>query len=220
MASLSFVPEWFFVYSLAFGLAFAIITLAVSLYSFKIYRLSGQRQSKIFGTAFLFFSLSYLIQFILNLAVFSELDDKIFSLIEFQHLITLNTLSIFAHMILFTFGLITLIYMILNIKNKWIYSGLMLVSVLFILLSANKINVFYVLSSFLLAIISLYYFQHSIKYKNSRSVLAVVAFFFLLVGHIHFIFLMNSPVDYVLGNFLELAAYILILVNLLRVLKK
>ena len=220
MAGLSFVPEWFFVYSLAFGLAFAIITLAVSLYSFKIYRLSGQRQSKIFGTAFLLFSLSYLIQFILNLTVFSELNEQIFSLIEFQHLITLNTLSIFAHMILFTLGLVSLVYMVLNVKNKWIYSGLMIASVLLIFFSANKINFFYVISSILLAIVSVYYFQHSIKDKNSKSVLIVVAFFFLLIGHIHFIFLVNNQIEYVLGNFLELAAYILILVNLLRVLKK
>ncbi|MCX6750610.1 MAG: hypothetical protein NTZ83_04080 [Candidatus Pacearchaeota archaeon] len=220
MATLSFVPEWFFIYGLAFGLAFAIISLVVSLYSFKIYRLSGQRQSKLFGVAFLLFSISYFIQFFLNLAILSELNEKILNAIEFQNVITMNTLSIFAHMILFTLGLVTLIYMILNVKNKWIYSGLMLVSVLFLLFSANKINFFYVFSSVLLIIISIYYLQHSIKHKNSRSLLMVIAFFFLLIGHIHFIFLINHEIEYVLGSFLELAAYILVLVNLLRVLKK
>jgi len=220
MATLSFVPEWFFVYGLVFGLAFAIITLAVSLYSFKIYRLSNQKQSKLFGTAFLLFSISYFIQFFLNLAIFSELNERILNLIEFQNLITLNTLSIFVHMILFTFGLVTLIYMILNVKNKWIYSGMMLISVLFLLISANKINFFFILSSLLLIIILIYYFQHSIKHKSSRSVLMIVAFFLLMIGHIHFIFLINHEIEYVLGSFLELAAYILILVNFLRVLKK
>lgn len=220
MANLSFVPEWFFVYSLIFGLAFSIICFAVSLYSFKIYKLSGQRQSKHFGVAFLFFSLSYIIQFVLNLVIFSEVNERFLNIIEFQNIITINTLSIFAHMILFTFGLITLIYMILGVKNKWIYSGLMLASLLFLVFSANKINFFYVLSSLLLIILSIYYFQHFIKNKNSKSVLMVIAFFLLFVGHIHFIFLMNNEIEYALGSFLELSAYILILINLVRVLKK
>jgi hypothetical protein len=220
MAHLAFIPEWFFAYGLVFGLAFAIITLAVSLYSFKIYRLSGQRQSKLFGTAFLFFSISYFIEFFLNLSIVSELNEKIISLIDFQNIITLTNLSIVIHMILFTLGLVTLFYMILNVKNKWIYSGLMLASVLFLLFSANKIIYFFIISSLLLIIISIYYFQHSIKHKNSKSIPIVLAFFFLLVGHIHFIFSINYEIEYVLGSFLELAAYILVLVNLLRVLKK
>jgi hypothetical protein len=220
MASISFIPEWFFVYGLVFGLLFAIITLAVSLYSFKIYRLSGQRQSKLFGTAFLFFSISHFIEFFLNLSIFSELNERIISVINFQSIITLNNLSIFVHMLLFTLGLITLFYMILNVKNKWIYLGLMFVSTLFLLLSANKISFFFIFSSLLLIIISIYYFQHSIKYKNNRLLLVVIAFFLLLMSHIHFIFLIGHEIEYVLGSLLELVAYILILVNLLRVLKK
>jgi len=220
MVSVSFIPDWFFPYGLFFGLAFAIITLAVSLYSFKVYRLSGQRQSKLFGAAFLFFSASYFIEFFLNLSIVSELNEKIISLIDFQDIITLTNLSMVVHMTLFTLGLITLFYMILGVKNKWIYSGLMLVSVLFLLLSANKIIFFFILSSILLIIISIYYLRHAIKHKNSKSVLMVIAFFLLLFGHIHFIFSINYEIEYALGSFLELASYILILVNLLRVLKK
>jgi hypothetical protein len=220
MASLSFVPQWFFVYGLAFGLAFAIISLAVSIYSFKIYRLSGQRQSKLFGVAFLLFSISYFIQFFLNLAIVSELNESILNVLDFQQIITMNNLSIFVHMILFTLGLVTLIYMVIGVKNKWIYSGLMLVSVLFLFLSANKINFFYIFSSALLIVLTMYYFQHSIKDRNTKSIPIVIAFFLLLIGHIHFIFLVNDSIEYVLGSFLELAAYILILINLLRVLKK
>jgi hypothetical protein len=220
MATLSFVPEWFITYGLAFGLTFAVISLAVSIYSFKVHRLSGQRQSKLFGFAFLLFSISYFIQFFLNLAIISELKETILNAIEFQDVITLNNIAIFSHMILFTLGLVTLIYMILGIKNRWIYSGLMFISVLFLFLSANKVNFFYILSSVLLVVISVYYLQHSIKYKNTRSVLMVIAFFLLLMGHIHFIFLINHEIEYVLGSFMELSAYILILVNLIRVLKK
>lgn len=220
MPTLSFAPNWFFAYGLAFGLAFAAISLAVSIYSFKIYKLSGQRQSKLFGVAFLLFSISYFIQFFLNVAIVSKLSERILNIIQFQSVITLNTLSIFVHMVLFTLGLVTLIYMISGVKNKWMYLGLMFFSVLFLFLSANKINFFYIFSSLLLVIISIYYFQHSIKHKSVNSILIVIAFFLLLIGHIHFIFLINNNIEYVLGSFLELGAYILILINLFRVLRK
>ena len=65
MANLFLIPKWFFGYGVAFELIFAIITLAVALYSFKVYKLSNQNQPKLFGIAFLFFSISYFIQSIL-----------------------------------------------------------------------------------------------------------------------------------------------------------
>jgi hypothetical protein len=220
MMSLSFVPNWFLGYGLIFELAFAIITLAVSIYSFKIYKLSDQRQSKIFGTAFLLFSISYFIQFFINLSIISEMSENIISVIEFQNLISLNSLAIFSHMIFFTLGLVTLAYMVLNLRSKLIYIGLMIISILFILFSGDKINFFYILSSFLLIVISAYYLKNYIEKKHSRAILILVAFIFLLIGHVHFIFLVNHEIYYVIGNFLELIAYILILINLLKVLRK
>jgi hypothetical protein len=220
MVSLSFVPNWFLGYGLIFELAFAVITLAVSIYSFKIYKLSGQRQSKIFGAAFLFFSLSYFIQLFINLSIIAELNERIMSVIEFQNLVTLNSLAIFSHMIFFTLGLVTLSYMILNVKSKPVYIVMMVLSVGFILLSADKINFFYILSSLLLIVISAHYLKNYLEKKHSRTILIMVAFIFLLFGHIHFIFLVNHEVYFVIGNFLELVAYTLILINLLKVLKK
>lgn len=220
MTDISFIPNWFFGYGMAFELIFAIITLAVSWYSFQIYKLSEDKHSKYFGFAFLFFSISYFIQFILNIAILFELNEKIINLIEIKDIITLDIFYTLTHMILFTLGLVTLCYMILNIKNKKVYAGMILISLLFILFSVVKINLFYVLSSVLLLFISFYYLRNYIKNTNSKTILMVIAFFCLLIGHLHFIFLMNHQIYYIIGSFLELIAYILILINLLRVIKK
>ena len=217
--SLSFVPNWFLGYGLIFELAFAVITLAVSLYSFRIYKLSGQKQSKLFGTAFLLFSLSYFIQLFINIGIIFELNE-VMTLLEFQDILTLNSLAIFSHMVFFTLGLVTLAYMILNLKNKWVYIGFMALSMLFIFFSADRISFFYVLSSLLLIVISVYYLKNYLKNKHSRTILMVVAFIFLFLGHAHFIFLINHENYYVVGNFLEFFAYTLILINLLKVLRK
>jgi hypothetical protein len=220
MTHLSIIPDWFFGYGMMFELAFAIITLAVCWYSFKIYKLSEDRNSKHLGYAFLFFSISYFVQFILNVAMFFELNEKILNIIELKDILTLDVFYILTHMILFTLGLVTLCYMVLKIKNKALYIFMMLFSILIILFSVNQIYIFYIFSSLLLLFITSYYLKNYIKNPNSKGVLMLIAFLFLLFGHLHFIFLMNHPVYYIIGSFLELVAYVLILINLLRVLRK
>lgn len=214
-----FAPEWFFIYELIFALLYALITLAVSLYSFKVYRLSNQRHSKLFGVAFLFLSISYLIEFILNISAFSKFNDTIISVIDFQNIITLSNLSIFSHMLFFTMAIVTLFYMVLNIKNQLFYFSILFLSVLFLLLSIDKITFFFIFSSVLLVVISMDYLKNALDKKSKKTLLTVLAFISLLVGHIHFIFSSINEIEYILGSFFELTAYVLILINLLKVLK-
>lgn len=220
MVNLSFIPSWFFGYGVILELAFAIITLAVSLYSFKIYRMSDQEQSRLFGISFLLFSISYFIQSALNFAILSEFNERFFSIVDLQKVLTLDNLSIFVHMILFTLGLVTLTYMIIEKKKKWIYPTMIGIAMLFLIFSVNKVQLFYVLSSFLLIFILAHYIGNYTKNKKGKTLLVLIAFAFLLLGHLHFILLAQHSLFYVIGNFLELIAYILILINLLRILKK
>jgi hypothetical protein len=220
MVTISFIPPWFFNYGIMFQIAFAIITLFVSIYSFRVYRLSGQKKSRTFGVAFLFISISYFIQSFINLAILAELNEKVFSVIEFRNLITMDNIAIFFHMIFFIFGLVTLIYMILGGKNRLLYIISLAVSTLFVFASADSMAFFYVFSSLLLIFILTDYVGHYFRNKDGKTFLVMLAFVFLLIGHLNFIFLVNNPILYVVGNLLELAAYLLILVNLIRVIKK
>jgi hypothetical protein len=220
MVSISFIPDWFLNYGIIFELAFALITILVSIYSFRVYRLSGQKKSRTFGIAFLFISISYFIQCFINFEIISELNEKVFNVLEFQNLITMDKLAIFFHMVFFIFGLVTLIYMILGGKNRFIYIISLIISVLFIFLSADSIAFFYVLSSLLLIFILSDYAGNYFKNKNGKTFLVMIAFLCLLIGHLNFIFIESNQMLYVIGNFLELIAYMLILINLIRVIRK
>jgi hypothetical protein len=211
--------NWLANYGIIFEFAFAVITLLVSIYSFRVYRLSGQTKSRTFGIAFLFISISYFIQFFINLAIITELNEKILNIIEIKNLITLDNISIFFHMIFFIFGLVTLIYMILGGKNRLMYVISIVISALFIVVSADKIPFFFIFSSLLLVFILSSYVNNYIKNNKGKTLLVMIAFFCLLIGNLQFIFLSN-PIYSMIGNFLELAAYILILINLLRVIKR
>lgn len=220
MASIPLIPNWFINYELIFEFAFAIITLLVSLYSFKVYRLSEQKKSRTFGAAFLLISISYFIQAFINFAIRAELNERVLNIIELKNLIAINNISIFFHMMFFIFGLVTLIYMILGGKNRLLYIISLAVSALFIFASANAIFFFYIFSSLLLIFILSDYVHNHFKKKADKALFVTIAFFCLLIGQLQFIFLANNPIFWIVGNFLELIAYVFILINLLRVIKK
>ena len=220
MAILSLVPEWFFGYDILFEFAFAVITLIVGIYAFKIYKLSDQKQSKFFGIAFILISISYFIQSFLNLAIISKLNEGICKALRISSVNLFNSIGTYVHMIFFILGLITLTYMTLKIRSPKTYSLLSVVILLSLLFSSNKLYLFYLLSSVLLAYIWIHYLINYLKNKKPKTLLIFGAFVFLLFGSIHFIFSVNHGLYYVIGHFLELIAYLLILINLLLVVKK
>jgi len=219
MAHIFSVPNWFFGYDAILELFFAVITLAVALYAFKVYKLSNQEQPKLFGLAFLAFSISYFIQSILNYLIITEAAQAVCEVVKIQSVALFNAIGIYIHMFFFIIGLVTLAYMTLKINSPKTYLILLASFLLSFFVVANKIPWFYMVSSLLLVFISLHYLFNFIKNKQTKTFLVFLAFLLLLFGHLHFIFSLNHVIYYAMGHFLELVAYILILINLVLVLK-
>jgi len=220
MANVYLVPRWFFGYDVLFELAFAIMTLIVGMYAYKIYKLSNQGQSKFFGLAFIFISISYFIQSFFNLAIVSKLNEGICRVLKISSINLFNTIGVYVHMVFFMLGLITLTYMTLKVKSRKTYSILCFLIFISLFFSLNKLYLFYILSSFLLIYICVHYLTNYLNNKKAKTLLILIAFLFLLFGSLHFIFSGDHATYYVVGHFLELIAYLLILINLLLVLKK
>lgn len=214
------IPDWFYSYEIVFKLAFVIITSIVSIYSYKVYKLSNQKQAKYFSIAFLFFSLSYLIKTFFNLAILTKLGENICVVTKIESINLLYLWGNYINMLFLIVGLITLTYMTFRCYNKQIYLLLIVISVLSVIFSINKMFWFHMLASVLLIFIVGHYFTNFIRHKQVNTFLVLISFIFLFIGHIHFIFAVNHAFFYVIGHFLELFAYLLILINLLLVLKK
>jgi len=219
MANLYIIPSGFFSYNLLLEFFFAVITLVVSLYAFRIYKLSEQKQSKFFAVSFLFFSVHYFIQSFLNFAIKSELGKNICIAMKIQGVNILNLYGVYSYLLFFMLGLVTLTYMALKIKSARVYILLVVISVLSIFLSQNKIYMYYFTSSILLIFICEHYLRNYLKNRQVKTLLVMTAFMFLLFSNIHFIFAVNHSAYFIVGRFLELGAYLLILLNLFIVLK-
>lgn len=221
MAQIIMAPIWFFNYNTLLELAFAIITLFVCIFSMNIYKLTKQRQSKLFSVGFLLISVSYFLQSLLNFQILSEFNEHGSILLEdMKELASLSVIGTYLQILFFILGLIMLVYITLDIKKIRIYFLLAVITIFSLLLSTNKIYLSYVFSSIFLIYISLHYFKNYINHKQIKTLLVLVAFIFLLFGSIHFIFSVNHLIYYIIGHVLELIAYLLIIINLILVVKK
>jgi hypothetical protein len=220
MTNLPFIPNWFFGYDILLELTFAIITLIVTLFAFKIYKLTRQRQPKLFAISFLFISLSYFVRSFVNFAIVMKLNENICQALKIVNVNTWDTFGVYVYIILFMIGLITLTYMTCKIASPKMYLLLLSLTIFSLLLSTNALSLYYVMSSILLIFIVIHYFKNYVKRKQAKTLLVLIAFVFLFFGNVHFIFSVNHGLFYIIGHFLELGAYSLILTNLILVIKK
>jgi len=218
MTQIYLVPRWFQGYDVTFEIVFALITLAVSLFSFKIYKLSQQKESKYFGISFLLISLSYFVWAFLNLRLVSEIKEGV-SALELKDLLVFSTASIYIYMILAMVGFIILAYTALKIENPSAFLLITLISIAGLILSGNKTAMLSIASSFLLLFIFSRYYLEYRKNHNLRTGLIMIAFFLLFLGNMGFLFVQSNYVYYVVRHILELAAYLLVLISLIWIIK-
>jgi hypothetical protein len=214
------VPLWFLKLDIAMELIFAVITLLVCLYSFKIYKLAEQRQSKIFGISFLLISLSYFVRFIISTIMAFKLNTSFLNPNVLYNLNYLSNIGIYVYMLLFIAGLLTLAYMTFKTKNFEVYILLLITIILAIVFSFNAFYVFYILFYILLAFILVYYIQNYIKSKNKKTFIVLIAFGLLFLSSIYFMIPGNNIIYYMISHFFELMAYLLILTDLIIIIKK
>jgi hypothetical protein len=220
MVHLYLVPAWFLGYDIVLQVIFALITLAVGIFALRISKISSQRSVKLFGISFLLISIAYFIKAFLNFMIMSRLNENISLALKVISVNVLNLIALNIHVVLFSIGLITLAYMTFRVKSAKIYTLSLILVLVAIFFAADTLTVYYIISSILLIYIFLHYLINYLNKKKINTLLVMIAFALLLFGNIHFIFsLENSTIYYVIGHFLELSAYTLILINLILVRK-
>ena len=210
MAPFLLDPAFVFGYDVVFKFIFVIITAAVSYYSFKFSKFSGSRKSFLFAVSFSLLSASYLVQGIFGIGKFSQ---GLGFLVAY-------TIGIYLHLLLFAAATGLLSYINIGTKNKKTLALILLLSIIPIVLSPNSIYIGFVIVSLLLFFISVDYLTDYARGKKSKSLIISIAFFLLFASHIHFILAVNHILFYAVGNFLELIAYLMILINLIIAITK
>ncbi|MDO8460114.1 MAG: hypothetical protein Q7S74_03325 [Nanoarchaeota archaeon] len=218
MTYLYIVPKWFFGFGIGMEFLFAIATLIVALYSFAIYRLSLQRESKWFGIGFLMIAISYFIKAILNSFLLNEIKEGLRG-IALEELNMIGLIGAYSHIILFTIGLVTLAYTTFKFPSWRLYILLIVTSLLTITISYNKVLAFHLVSGLFLLFISVYYINEYVKNKNSKTALVMLSFVLLFLSGLD-IDSINFYSAFVISHFIEFGAYLLIMISLFLTIRK
>jgi hypothetical protein len=206
-------PEWFYGYDAGFELAFALISLVVALFAFKIYRKTSQRLVRLFGFSFLLISISYFIESILNYLIVRFLNGQMPVVQKLTSIAGFEYIGILTHIVLMTIGLSILFYATLKEKRLRILWFLILIALSAILFNENTLYMFYLVSTIYLIFISWHFILNYLRNRQVKTLLIAAAFVFLLFGSFHFLISVNHQLFYVIGHILEFFAYAFILVN-------
>ncbi len=213
------IPNWFFGFDIAMELLFSLITFLVVIFAYRIGYFTKERKIKLFGTSFLLIGLSYIVWAGINFW-FVNLGPEGVRELSIQSITLIGVLSLYAYMILFTAGLVSLAYLVCDTKKGIVYYLVFGLSLLVIFSSYYKLISFRILSIFLISVITYHYFEEYLRNKNKKSFLVLIAFLFLFSSSVVFVFSAIYYQAYVAGHILELVAYLLILINLIRSVKR
>jgi len=216
------IPRWFYGTDIALTILFAFVTLAVAAYSFRICRLCGEKEPKYFGIGFLFIGISYLSRAFFNFIVARELTDKL-NVLEIKEINLLSHWSIHIYVALFIVGLISLVYITTKTKKDTLYPLLLFLAVapigLFWGNSNALISLFYIVSVGIFVYLDIHYFVEWRKSKNWGTRNMMIAFVLLTLACFDLSFSTSNYAHYVISHTLELAAYVIILSNLIGITK-
>lgn len=212
------IPTWFFSYSILFSIIFGIITLVVGLYALKVYRLSNQEQSKIFGIAFILIASSYFVRAITTLVLFVKL--RLLQTIQLANFDLFTDIGIFIQITLLFAGFIALVYMTLRIKNPRLYFLLLSLCLAPLFLTEFNLTITHILLALILIYITGHYLICYLNNCQIRNITVLIAFAILMLVHIDLVFSLIDGFYYILGDILSFIAYLLILINLILITKK
>lgn len=218
-----FRPTWFLGIESLFEIISMIILLLVSLYSYKVYKLSNNKKYKYLAVSFFSIGIGFL---------FKILSDSIVLYYDrFTFIDNLFRLSYFytGSLILFAFlalsGYVILACLAAKVKGRRKIMSLLGIAFLCAILvrQARSFTFFYFFEFVLLIVYIIPYMYDNYKHKkNKNAYLVFLAFVLLALSSLFFIAMSayNLQQLYIGGHFISLLAYIMLLVNLTLVLKK
>jgi cellobiose-specific phosphotransferase system component IIC len=203
-------PEWFFGLDSLFEGFAAIALLLVTLFSYKAYKLTKDRRYRTFGIAFGLMMVGVVARALADLFVYADIKAH-----------PLALMALYAgYMGLTLVSIITLFALTLKIRQRAPVVALLLVSLVLVMLSASYRLSFHSISVILLAFIAYHFIRNYFEKKSLSALLVCISFILLTLTHAAFIVDIVKQRFYIIGHLLHLAAFGLLFVALVKVLKK
>ena len=216
-------PLWFGISEIIIQLIFALVTFFVAFFAYKVYKISRQKPSLLFGLGFIAVSFAYFIAAIFNYLLLMGVRT-IHILpnagIIAHHMMQLSVLVVALHMLSMISGLALLAYVTLKERGVKVFLLILSTSLVGLVMSASLGVTFYVITSIFLLFITAQYFQRHARKPTTSTLMIFLGFGMLFLGNIQLAFATNLSLLYISGHFISLFGYLLLLASLLRVTRR
>jgi hypothetical protein len=201
-----------------FGFIIVLTALLLSIYSYKVYNFTKNRNYLLFCISFLFIALGYCVKTGIDLLVSIESLEKnlFFGEIGFP-LLMKSALLLYMVLILIGYIIMTVIVMKGNRKTALLFLLLLIVS---LFISQNYFLTFNLTAIVLLAFLAYHFYRNFDEIRSLNAGIVWFGFMLILLSHLVIIFMLFSNKFYLLSNLFLISGFLLLLVNYLLVLKK
>lgn len=216
-------PMWFGASGIITELFFALVTLLIAFYAYRIYKIAHQRSSLFFGVAFLSISFAYFIQAIFNFLMLMQIQTHdIIPLATNAAAASAFQLSVFAvvfHIIFMILGVALLAYVTLKERSLKIYLLFLSLSFVGLILTPYFRTIFFLIVAFFLLFISAQHYQRHTRQRSTTTLLVFFGFALLFIGNLLLAAVTILHTFYVLSHIVIFVGYVLLLASLLRVVR-
>ncbi len=224
MITLVFSPQWFYGVDIIFEILAVIVTLIISLYSFKLYKFTNERSHKYFAVFFMTFAASFLAKIMTNFVLYYQQTVKTaLEPVIIKYNLLSKSMFFFqtgydVHRFLMLIGLLGIYWLVSKSQDnelRWLISFLLLIITLF---SFQTYFVFHFVAAILLGFI-VKHFKSICNRVSKKSIvharLNLLAFTLLLFSQVVFIFTWLNTGIYVVAEIIQLAGFTTFLINML-----
>jgi len=198
-----------------------LVSLSVSFYSFRVYKLIKDKHYKWFSLAFLLLGISFIFKILSNITFLHkfEVQEANFVFTFMSHLKSMEIVNFFSFVFYKTFHLIgfLLLFLILS-KNEERNKNILFfyLSLIVVLFSIYFNFVFHITLVFILIYLTLYFYENYKKVENINAFLVFMSFLIILTSHLFFIFSDVNTLFYLFGEVLLLIGFMCLLTNQIR----
>ncbi|MBD3260027.1 hypothetical protein GF371_05380 [Candidatus Woesearchaeota archaeon] len=208
------IPAWFLGIDAFFELLSIIAIVLLIWFSYKSYKLIGEKKYFWFSAAFGIILLAFASRMFMHLCLYFGWTDFIGKVLH------MLSWSAFVYVVFFLLAYIILFAIAMEIHDKKMMIAIFLLIALILYYSGNYLMIFQYIAIVLLFIIGWKYFEYYWKKRNKNTLLISTAFSFLCLSHIAFGLIAFTDYLYALGHLFQLIAYLIFLYFIIRVWKK
>ncbi|MFH0752098.1 MAG: hypothetical protein V1914_00710 [archaeon] len=207
-------PGWFYGLDTIFELVCGLITLLISMLSYRVYRFAKQKRYYYLFASFLLISFAFALRavgvFLMHLGFY----DRIISPFGMFDFIFLGQMTL----MLFAFTILLLVSM--GVKSRRVIAFVMALMALFILFSYQYFLKFHVVMFVLMFFLAANFYLNYRKQRNLNSALVFSGFYMLMLAQPFFLFSARlSQNYYIAGQTFQVIGFLALFLMLIRVIR-